>query len=108
MIATWDNDGLKVTVTVPLGASSPATTLVGKTLTAFIGNVSTTGVVSGAVAATSVTSTETATLATITALWTPVQVPYGVGKRCQIIVTIPGDKPYTVSDQQLNVAASLG
>lgn len=106
-ITTWDNDGFKWTVTVPLGAGYPATTLVGKTLTAFIGVVNAAGVVSGAVAALTVTSTETATLATITALWTPAAVIYGK-KRAQVIVTVPGDKPYTIADQDVEVKASLG
>jgi hypothetical protein len=120
IITTWDNDGLKTTVTIPLGTNPttgevyPASTLVGKTLTAFLGNISAAGVVSGAVAATSISSTEAVDATTgilmgrITALWSAAAVVFGRGKRVQVIVDVPGDKKYTIIDQTCDVQASLG
>jgi Mg/Co/Ni transporter MgtE len=132
-IITWDNDGLKLTTTIPLGTNPktgqvyPATTLVGKTLTAFLGVIARDGTVSGSVGAATVTSTEALVtqaqsdaaallnqdlpagllLGAITALWTPAAVLFGM-KRVQFVVNIPGDKPYTITDQDVQVLASLG
>ena len=133
MITTFDNDGFKFPVWIPIGTSVktgmayPVSTMTGKTLTAFIGVIAANGGVSGSVAASTVTFTEAAVTATeaafwalkgvelpegqqvakVTALWTPAAVVYGKDKTAQFVATVPGDKPYTILSQPLQVLASL-
>lgn len=140
VIATWDNDGLKVSVAVPLGVWTyldpvtglvetvtwPAATLADKTITARIGKIAADGTVTGVQSATVSTSEAAPTavdlaampldgkaaqsgtlVGVITGLWSAGSVPFGKGQTAQFVVTISGDKPYTILSRQVDVAASL-
>lgn len=139
-IVTWDGDGMKITVLVPLGnwvfvdpatgvtetVTFPVSSLVGKTIAAKIGKIASDGTPSGVQAVTPSTSEAAPTAADlsaitykgklaqsgdlagrITGLWSAAQVPYGKGQRVQFVITVAGDKLYTVFDQPFDALASL-